>query len=303
MDINSFMETPSRKRTRKKKLTAKNLVTFSLVLLCFIILCICTGKMFYKMYQHGRLKSEYNSVIKQSTLLTETTTELSKTYSAKKAEYDEIQKRYDEAMANSPIAYLTFDDGPSDNTIKLLDVLDKYNVKATFFVVYKEGYDNVYKEIVKRGHVLANHTYSHQYKDIYASPEAFIDNILKLDKKLEEITGVPPSKILRFPGGSNTGFVTTANSAKIKAKLDELGYVYYDWNVDSLDASAMTQPKDVVVNGVLNGTDLVNTANVLMHDTNVKHTTIDALPQIIEGLKERGYRFKGLDHDSVKIQF
>lgn len=303
MDINSFMETPSRKRARKKKLTAKNLVIFSLVLLCLIILCICTGKMFYKMYQHGRLKSEYNSVIKQSTLLTETTTELSKTYSSKKTEYDEIQKRYDEAMANSPIAYLTFDDGPSDNTIKLLDVLDKYNVKATFFVVYKEGYDNVYKEIVKRGHVLANHTYSHQYKYIYASPEAFIDNILKLDKKLEEITGVPPSKILRFPGGSNTGFVTPSNSAKIKAKLDELGYVYYDWNVDSLDASAMTQPKDVVVNGVLTGTDLVNTANVLMHDTNVKHTTIDALPQIIEGLKERGYRFKGLDHDSVKIQF
>ncbi len=303
MDINSFMQTPSRKGIRKKKLTLQNIITLSIFLICLIILCICSGKMFIKMYQHNRLKAEYNSIINQNTLLAETTTELSKTYTDKKSEYDEVQKKYDEAMANSPIAYLTFDDGPSDNTLKLLDILDKYNIKATFFVVYKEGYDNVYKEIVNRGHVLANHTYSHQYNDIYASPEAFIDNILKLDKKLEEITGVPPSKILRFPGGSNTGFVTPENSAKIKAKLEELGYVYFDWNVDSLDASAMTQPKDVVVNGVLNGADLVNTANVLMHDTNVKHTTIEAIPQIIEGLKDRGYRFKSLDHKSVKIQF
>lgn len=303
MDINSFMEIPSRKRTRKKKLTFQNLTSIFILLICLTLLCVCSGKMFFKIYQHGRLKAEYNSIVKQNALLTETTTELSLAYTDKKSEYDEIQKKYDEAMANSPIAYLTFDDGPSDNTLKLLDVLDKYNVKATFFVVYKEGYDNVYREIVKRGHVLANHTYSHQYEDIYASPEAFIDNILKLDKKLEEITGVPPSKILRFPGGSNTGFVTPENSAKIKAKLEELGYVYFDWNVDSLDASAMTQPKDVVVNGVLNGADLVNTANVLMHDTNVKHTTIEAVPQIIEGLKDRGYRFKSLDHESVKIQF
>lgn len=303
MDINSFMEIPSRKRVRKRKLSAQNIIKLLVLLICFITLCMCSGKMFYKMYQYTRIKSEYKTIIKQNTLLSETTTELSNTYADTKAKFDEVQKNYDQAMANSPIAYLTFDDGPSDNTMKLLDVLDKYKVKATFFVVYKEGYDDVYREIVKRGHVLANHTYSHQYKDIYASPEAFIDNILKLDKKLEEITGVPPSKILRFPGGSNTGFVTPDNSAKIKSKLNELGYSYYDWNVDSTDASALTQPKEVVVNGVLSGTDLVNTANILMHDTNVKHTTIEALPQIIEGLKDRGYRFKSLDHESVKIQF
>lgn len=303
MDINSFIDTPIRKRTRKKKLTVTKIIAIFLLVICFTILCICTGKLFFKMYQHSKLNSNYESILEQNTLLTEKASELNEIYANKKAEYNKVQNEYDELMANSPITYLTFDDGPSDNTMKLLDVLDKHNVKATFFVVYKEGYDEIYKEIVKRGHVLANHTYSHEYADIYASPEAFINNIIKLDKKLEEITGVPPSKILRFPGGSNTGFVTPENSAKIKAKLDELGYSYYDWNVDSTDALTQTQPKDVIVNEVLNGADLVNTANVLMHDTNMKNTTIEALPEIIKGLKERGYRFKSLDHDSIKIQF
>lgn len=301
MDIN--IHSPVKRRVRKKKLSLPNIISISVLMFCILILCTFTGKMFFKIYQHSRLKSEYNSIVELNSNLSQKTIELNNLYSAKKTEYETIQNKYDDLISKSPIAYLTFDDGPSDNTLKLLDVLDKYNVKATFFVVYKDGYDDVYREIVKRGHVLANHTYSHQYKYIYSSPEAFIDNILELDKKLEEITGVPPSKILRFPGGSNTGFIPHETSAEIKAKLNELGYSYFDWNVDSADALTQTQPKNNIVNSVLNGADLVNTANVLMHDTNVKHTTIEALPEIIEGLKERGYRFKRLDHESVKIQF
>ncbi len=303
MDINSFVESPLKRRSKMKKLAQQNILSITLLTICIIIFAIFISKMFFRMYQCSKLKSEYNNIVEYNTSLSQKTVELNQLYASKKTEYADIEKLYDEAMANSPIAYLTFDDGPSDNTLKLLDVLDKYNVKATFFVVYKEGYDDVYREITKRGHVLANHTYSHDYKTIYASPDAFINNILTLDKKLEEITGVPPSKILRFPGGSNTGFVTKANSIEIKSKLTELGYTFFDWNVDSTDASAPTQPKDAVLTGVLNGTDLVNTANILMHDTDMKYTTLEALPEIIEGLKSRGYRFKGLDHDSVKIQF
>lgn len=305
MAINSLFEIPSnsRKRNRKKRLTLGNIIGFSLALCGFILLCICTCQMFYRMSQHNKITAEFNLVLQEKNNLIKTNSELSSTYASKKALHDERQKQYGEAIANSPIAYLTFDDGPSDNTIKLLDILDKYKVKATFFVVYKDGYDEVYKEIVKRGHVLANHTYSHKYKDIYTSSEAFIDNVLKLDKKLEEITGVPPSKILRFPGGSNVTHATSETLTNIKSKLAKLGYSYFDWNVDSTDATALTQPKEAIVNGVLQGADLVNTANVLMHDMNIKHTTLDALPEVIEGLKAKGYRFKGLDHEAVKIQF
>lgn len=303
MDINSFVQNPLKKRLKKRKLTFKIIISMTLITISFTIFLVFTFKMLFKMFEYSKVKSEYNNIVEYNTSLSKKTDELNQMYAAKKTEHTAAEESYDAAMANAPVAYLTFDDGPSDNTLKLLDVLDKYNVKATFFVVYKEGYDDVYREITKRGHVLANHTYSHDYKTIYASPDAFINNILTLDKKLEEITGVPPSKIIRFPGGSNTDFVTKANSALIKTKLAELGYTFYDWNVDSTDASTQTQPQDAILTGVLNGTDLVNTANILMHDTNMKYTTLGAMPQIIEGLKAKGYKFESLDHDSVKIQF
>lgn len=301
MDIN--IHSPVKRRVKKKKISLQNIISISILMFCILISSTFTGKMFFKMYQYSTLKSEYNSIVELNSTLCQKNTELNHLYASKKTEYKTIQNKYDELIAKSPIAYLTFDDGPSDNTLKLLDILDKYNVKSTFFVVYKEGYDDVYREIVKRGHVLANHTYSHQYGNIYASPDAFIENILKLDKRLEEITGAPPSKILRFPGGSNTGFLPQANAKLIKAKISELGYTFFDWNVDSTDASAPTQQKKAIISGVLNGADLVNTANILLHDTNMKSTTVEAMPEIIEGLKSKGYRFKGLDHDSAKIQF
>lgn len=300
MDINSFVETPMKRRTRINKI---NLVYVFIVTCCIIICCGFAFKMISRIYENSKLSSEYNSLITHNSLLSQKSSELTTLYSNKQTELANVEKLYNDTLATSPIAYLTFDDGPSDNTLKLLDVLDKYNVKATFFVNYKPGYDNIYREIVKRGHVLANHTYDHNYKEIYSSPDAFIDNILKLDKKLEEITGVAPSKILRFPGGSNTDFITKANADKIKAKLSDLGYVYFDWNVDSTDASAPTQPKNAVLSGVLEGVDYVNTANILMHDTNMKYTTLEAMPEIIEGLKAKGYRFKPLSHNAVKIQF
>lgn len=303
MDINSFVETPIKRKSSIKIIKKLHSVSILIMTFCIIICCLFAFKMISKIYENNKLKSEYNAIIEHTSFLSQKSSELTQLYSNKQTEFTNVEKLYNDNLASSPIAYLTFDDGPSDNTLKLLDILDKYNVKATFFVNYKPGYDNVYKEIVKRGHVLANHTYDHNYKEIYSSPDAFIDNILKLDKKLEEITGVAPSKILRFPGGSNTDFITKANADKIQAKLSELGYVYFDWNVDSTDASALTQPKNSVLSGVLNGVEYVNTANILMHDTNMKYTTLEAMPEIIEGLKAKGYRFKPLSHNSVKIQF
>ncbi|MEG1256157.1 polysaccharide deacetylase family protein [Clostridium sp.] len=215
------------------------------------------------------------------------------------------QETYDKAIANMRIAHLTFDDGPSNNTIKLLDILDEYQAKATFFVNYKEGYDDVYREIVNRGHVLANHTASHNYKNIYSDATSFINDIELLDKKLEEITGQVPSKILRFPGGSNTEHIRSDKNimTEIIKSVTDRGYTYFDWNVDSRDACKMTQDKNVIIDSVLNGSIPMNTANILMHDTNLKYTTIEAMPEILKGLKSQGYIFKPLNHDSADIRF
>ena len=106
---------------------------------------------------------------------------------------------------NRKIAYLTFDDGPSINTGKILDILKRYDIKATFFVVGRsdDNSKNLYKRIVKEGHAIGNHTYSHEYKTLYSSEENFLSDFKKLEHHIYDITGIKMD-IMRFPGGSNT---------------------------------------------------------------------------------------------------
>lgn len=215
---------------------------------------------------------------------------------------------YQDKLKNVKIAYLTFDDGPSGNTKKILDTLDRYNVKATFFVNYKEGRDEDYKDISKRGHVLANHTYSHIYSKVYSSKENFINDVTKLDDKLKSITGKEPSKILRFPGGSNNTISHNYGGSpkfmyELAKELKGMGYTFYDWNIDSTDASTFRQEKQIIVNRVLQDCQFVKHANILMHDLDHKDTTAEALPEIIEGLKAQGYVFDVLTHESPSTQF
>ena len=123
--------------------------------------------------------------------------------------------------------YLTFDDGPSANTDQILDILDEYGVKATFFVVGKEGYNDQYRRIVEEGHTLGMHSYSHVYRDIYESVEAYGQDLEKLHTYLYELTGVD-SRIVRLPGGSSN----TVSKDKIQdiiAYLGQQGMTYYDW--------------------------------------------------------------------------
>lgn len=203
-------------------------------------------------------------------------------------------------------AYLTFDDGPSANTEKILDFLKANNIKATFFVIGAEGYDDLYKRIVDEGHTLAIHSNTHAYDEIYTSVDAFMKDIGVLSTKLEKLTGVKPN-ILRFPGGSNNTISNRYNSTgimdKIIDKVTKEGYHYYDWNVDSLDASAKLQDKDVIVKSVLDGAKDMKNAIILMHDASIKTTTVDALPEIVEGLRKEGYVFEKITEETPVIQF
>ena len=188
-------------------------------------------------------------------------------------------------------AYLTFDDGPSKNTLRILDILDEYGVKATFFVIYNKGQEDTYRAIVERGHTLALHSYTHDYREIYSSQTAYFNDLTRLSEYVSDITGVTPL-ITRFPGGSSNtvsrkyceGIMTELTKA-----VEARGYSYFDWNVDSGDADAATVDKDVIVGNVRSRVGSRSRVFLLMHDAKSKTTTVEALPEIIEYLQSRGY--------------
>lgn len=199
--------------------------------------------------------------------------------------------------------YLTFDDGPSRETDVILDILKQYNVKATFFVLGKDDEVSVaaYKRIVEEGHTLGMHSYSHRYREIYASVDAFVNDMERLQNYLYEITG-EKSEIYRFPGGSSNRVSRTGIYGLIDA-LEERNIAYYDWNVSSGDATGIPTSKEDIVNNVMRGIGDKKNAIVLFHDSTAKKSTVDALPEILERLTDmENAEILPITQDTVKIQ-
>lgn len=201
-----------------------------------------------------------------------------------------------------PTVYLTFDDGPSDNTDALLDILDDYNVKATFFVVGKNSdeYIDQYKRIVEEGHTIGMHSYSHNYSTVYASEDAFEEDYQKIHKVIFDITGVD-SKYYRFPGGSSNKVSNTSMSDFINY-VNSQGAVYYDWNVASGDATSQAFTCDELVDNVMNDVVKYKTSVVLLHDASNKTATVEALPKLIEQLQSIGAMILPITDDTTVIQ-
>lgn len=203
------------------------------------------------------------------------------------------------ATPTGKICYLTFDDGPSQNTLKILDILAKYNAKATFFVINTSNIGYV-KNIQAAGHTIGLHSASHTYSQIYKSTDAYFADLKSISDKVESLTGIK-STVIRFPGGSSNsvskkyckGIMTT-----LVAETTKRGYSYFDWNVSSGDAEAAVVSYTKIVNNVLNGAKGKNNICVLMHDAPGKTTTVDALPYIIEGLQKQGFSFCALTPQS-----
>ncbi|ONI43317.1 hypothetical protein AN641_01465 [Candidatus Epulonipiscioides gigas] len=207
---------------------------------------------------------------------------------------------------HSKIAYLTFDDGPSDNTIKILDFLKLNNIKATFFVLGIPSRIDVYKRIVDEGHTLALHSNTHEYSDIYKDPQSFLDDIIALKDFIKKTIGYD-AEILRFPGGSNNTISHKYGGALIMQDIiktvNDAGYTYFDWNVDSMDASKNIQDKNIIVDAVIKQSSVLDQAVILMHDSQCKTTTVDALPEVVIGLKNLGFKFDKLTLDTPVVQF
>lgn len=191
--------------------------------------------------------------------------------------------------------YLTFDDGSCAYTSKLLDVLAKYNVKATFFVV-NTGFNHLISRMASEGHAVGLHSATHDYRKIYASEEAYFNDLEAIQSVVVAQTG-KRSKLIRFPGGSSNT-VSSFNRgimSRLAVEVTQKGYRYFDWNVDSKDAGGATTTSEVV-NNVISGISNRGVSIVLQHD--IKLFSVNAVEQIIKWGLANGYTFKALDESS-----
>lgn len=206
---------------------------------------------------------------------------------------------------NARYAYLTFDDGPSSNTIKVLDFLKINNIKATFFVL-GTGDTSIYKRIVEDGHTIALHSDTHKYEEIYKDVDSYMADLNALSDKIKATTGVEP-KILRFPGGSVNGVSKKHGGEdimdRIRKEVLDAGYVYFDWNVDSQDAAKNNQDPNIIVESVMADVSKYKQSVILMHDAGTKGTTVEALPEIVRQLRSEGFLIKPLTVDTPPVRF
>ena len=213
-----------------------------------------------------------------------------------------IQNINPSIISNKTI-YLTFDDGPSYLTEKILNILKQENVPATFFLTSRQI--DKYKDVVKRmqaeNHTVALHTSTHIYSYVYSSENNYFNDLNQIRMQIYQITGQKP-RIVRLPGGSsntiskkyNQGIVT-----RITNILNEKDFYYFDWNIDSEDANGNQTKESIysnVTNKIHNGTNII-----LMHDSATKQTTVEALPYIIQYAKANGYTFAKITKNTPAI--
>lgn len=246
--------------------------------------------------------NDLNSKIESYNNINESIEKTKKEYFSK---VKELEDKILSGESDKKIVYLTFDDGPYYNTYKVFDILEKYNVKATFFTTNINGdwcYDNkkencfkLYQEYVKRGHTIANHTYTHAiFRGLYNSVDTFMDAVVKQHEHIKEQSGGYVTNILRFPGGSRT-------SGKLKdgiiEKLKELGYGWVDWTAQDGDGGALSSTTEAWSNFTSSIND--NIEVVLFHDYSPITTAI--LPDVIEYLQNKGYILLPLFYESNMI--
>lgn len=200
--------------------------------------------------------------------------------------------------------YLTFDDGPSENTVDILNILDKYDIKATFFMCggESERTKELMKMIADKGHTIGIHSISHDYDKVYASTQSFLEDMNATYNSIYEATGVKP-QIMRFPGGSINNYNRLVYP-QIIAEVTRRGFVYYDWNVSGEDATTHATWTSIY-NNVLNGIN-ENTSGraiVLLHDSADKQLTVTTVEDIIKALLADGYSFEALDNTVKPITF
>ena len=266
----------------KKKITKRQKVFIVAIIGAVLLVCLGIG-LFIKGQEVETIKGRLDTLEQRNEVLEKENKEMRDLVVYNISQGIPLKKK---------IAFLTFDDGPSDNTMALLSTLEDAGVKANFFLLgHKiDKHPDAAKAIAADGHGAFVHSDSHQYNQIYSSKETVITDVLTTRKKIMDL-GIKEPTIYRFPGGSNTSYLKDDIFAEIKTALKENKFTYVDWNVDSGDARRNNVPAEEIKNNIIEQARTKSTINILMHDTNVKETTIQAMPGVISGLKELGFYF------------
>lgn len=292
--VNNYRQHPIRKYRIKKGKKVRAITTLAIAVVCAValitLLLTAVAKIFGGGSDEQQLANNENQTVEASKAK-----EYNLPPTSEKNDVLEIVRTKN--GSEKKICYLTFDDGPTnDVTPQVLDVLKKYNVKATFFCLGKmlDANSEIAKREYDEGHLVANHTYYHNYGDLYASADSFMKEVNMTQDKIKEITGEEPFKLMRFPGGSHNAGSYAAVKQEYKKVLKEKGFYYADWNCLNGDAEATSRSTDELINSVKK-TALEDNLIILMHDASTKATTPQALGPIIEYLKSKGYEFRRLD--------
>jgi len=197
------------------------------------------------------------------------------------------------------VIYLTFDDGPSVITNKILDILKEKDVKATFFLIGNQiaGFEDTVTRIHKEGHSIGLHTYTHKFKRIYRSNDNFIKEMNDCRSEINKITGTNPS-IIRFPGGSRKRL-----NNDLLNKLHKDNFKIYDWNVQVSDGIKPKTPSSKLFREATKDTASISPIILLMHCDYMHKNTCAALPKIIDYYKQQGYIFKAITEDTPELYF
>lgn len=201
------------------------------------------------------------------------------------------------------IVFLTFDDGPSrHNTEKILDILTKNNVKASFFIIggNAERNKSLLKKLDENGMAIYPHCYNHNYKELYKSKESYMEDLKRCMDIINESGISNNEKYVRMPGGSNNSNVDKKVIKDIKNEILNSGYNYIDWNVDSMDAYTKKISVDTIKRNVIKESQNTRIAVVLFHDSEIKINTVEALQYIIDFYKTHGYEFKTLNQVTLQ---
>lgn len=229
---------------------------------------------------------------------------------ANEAEPDSVQPS---PAKTEKVAYLTFDDGPSPVTIQVLDTLKAFDVKATFFVVGRNipGNEAILQRILAEGHTLGGHSYSHDYRILYATQESFFADLEKGNALIEQATGFTPT-IFRYPGGSSNTISLRYQDpvhynkqhtvmAAIKAESQKRGYTFIDWNVTNGDGRTNKYTAEEALSQIKQQVREQPEIVVLMHDSAPKKPTSESLAAVIQFLQEKGYRLEAIQPDKPTV--
>lgn len=279
---------------RRKYRNIRRLIVASFIITIFIYTFLIVNHVYAKKERERIYEEDLATISKvieeQEQQKKEETQLRSKTLTAQ-----EIEKLNNIYKTQQKQVFLTFDDGPSKKvTIPILDLLKQENIKANFFVLGSRV--DLYPEIVKKayeeGHYIANHGYSHQYSQIYASPSSVLEEYNKTNQAIRNAIGsqIYNTNIFRFPGGSVGG---KYNDLKAEAKvlLEQNNIASVDWNSLNGDSEGL-KTEEALVNRVKETMEGKSSVVILMHDTADKIKTYNSLPQVIEYLKQEGYEFK-----------